>query len=352
MPGSKRIMSTQHLLCDPRQRFASIWLAIGLRADEVGDEQHAHRGARRTTTYQLPQLGQKSQCERRHSDPTLASPVVSYLAWSACGTPYGTNAQRSHLISPPSKWLLLNSLASTSRLRSFGWKIWPNRSALDSAPTQLASHFIRATNQLLFETLQFRGNEDSYYDPRNSCLNSVLMRRLGIPISLAVVYIEIARRLSRPVYGVGLPGHFIVAYEDAEARYWVDPFNRGRVLSFAECCALSKETAGVDLRTNPAVLAPVNKQQILVRMLSNLKAIYLRGQAFEKARQVLDLLIEAMPEYAEEYRHRGLIHLRQLNHRAAQADLETYLRLEPDAPEREQVEKQLLLIERWKAGLN
>lgn len=212
--------------------------------------------------------------------------------------------------------------------------------------------FIKTTNQLLFDTLQFRGNEEHYYDPRNSCLNSVLMRRLGIPISLAVLYIEIARRLSRPVYGVGLPGHFIVAYEDAEARYWVDPFNRGRVLSFADCCALSKEAAGVDLRTNPAVLAPVNKQQILVRMLSNLKAIYLRGQAFEKARQVLDLLIEAMPEYAEEYRHRGLIHLRQLNHRAAKADLETYLRLEPDTPEREQVEKQLLLIERWKAGLN
>ncbi len=224
-----------------------------------------------------------------------------------------------------------------------GSQLTPNASGLD---------FISAANQLLFDTLQFRGNEENYYDPRNSCLNSVLTRRLGIPISLAVVYIEIARRLSRPVYGVGLPGHFIVAYEDREARYWVDPFNGGRILSFADCCALAKETAGVDLRTNPAVLAPVNKQQILVRMLSNLKAIYVRGQAFDKARQVLDLLIEAMPEYAEEYRHRGLIHLRQLNHRAAKADFEAYLRLEPDSPEREQVEKQLLLIKRWKAGLN
>jgi regulator of sirC expression with transglutaminase-like and TPR domain len=87
-------------------------------------------------------------------------------------------------------------------------------------------------------------------------------------------------------------------------------------------------------------------------MLSNLKVIYVRGEAFDKARQVLDLLIDAMPDYAEEYRHRGLIHLRQMNHRAAKADLETYLRLEPQAPEREQVEQQLLLIERWKAGLN
>jgi regulator of sirC expression with transglutaminase-like and TPR domain len=212
--------------------------------------------------------------------------------------------------------------------------------------------FIRATNEVLFDVLQFRGNEDEYYDPRNCCLNSVLMRRLGIPISLSVIYMEVARRLERSVYGVGLPGHFIVAYEDANGRYWIDPFHGGRVLTFNDCCALAKQTAGVDLRSNPAVLAPVNNRQILVRLLSNLKAIYLRGEAFDKARQVLDLLIEATPEYAEEYRHRGIVHMRQLNHRAAKEDLETYLRLEPDAPEREQVQKQLLLIERWRAGMN
>jgi regulator of sirC expression with transglutaminase-like and TPR domain len=212
--------------------------------------------------------------------------------------------------------------------------------------------FIRATNELLFDVLQFRGNEKDYYDPRNSCLNSVLMRRLGIPISLSVIYIEVARRLGRPVYGVGLPGHFIVAYEDGDSRYWVDPFHGGRILSFSDCVALAKQIAGVDIRSNPAVLAPVSKRQILVRMLSNLKAIYIRGEAFDKARQVLDLLIEGMPEYAEEYRHRGLVHLRQLNHRAAKQDFETYLRLEPNTPERDAIEKQLRLIERWKAGMN
>lgn len=224
------------------------------------------------------------------------------------------------------------------------------RTTLSAAASGL--EFVRHTNELLFQTLQFHGNDEDFYDPRNSCLNAVLSRRTGIPITLSLVYIEIARRLNRPVYGVGLPGHFIVAYEDAENRYWIDPFNAGRILSFADCAALAKQTAGVNLRANPAVLSPVNKRQILVRMLSNLKAIYLRGQSFEKARQVLDLLIEAMPDYAEEYRHRGLIHLRLMNHRAAKTDLETYLRLEPSSPEREKVQKQLLLIERWKAGLN
>ena len=232
---------------------------------------------------------------------------------------------------------------------------------LDSLAEQVASQltpdasgldFVKATNELLFDVLQFLGNEEEYYDPRNSCLNSVLMRRLGIPITLSVVYIEVARRLHRTVYGVGLPGHFIVAYEDSEARYWIDPFHHGRILTFAECCALAKEAANVDIRHNPAVFAAVNNRQILVRMLSNLKAIYLRGEAFDKARQVLDLLIEAMPDYPEEYRHRGIVHLKQLNHRAAKQDFETYLRLQSNSPEREAVEKQLLLIERYKAGMN
>jgi regulator of sirC expression with transglutaminase-like and TPR domain len=212
--------------------------------------------------------------------------------------------------------------------------------------------FVRATNELLFDVMQFRGNAEEYYDPRNSCLNSVLMRRLGIPISLSLVYMEVARRLGRMVYGVGLPGHFIVAYEDKASRYWLDPFHGGQILSFADLCELAKEAAGMDLRVNPAVLAPVTKRQMLVRMLSNLKSIYMKGEAFDKARQVLDLLIEAMPEYAEEYRHRGWVHLRQMNHKAAKSDLETYLRLQPDSPEREKVEKQLVMIERWKAGLN
>jgi regulator of sirC expression with transglutaminase-like and TPR domain len=211
---------------------------------------------------------------------------------------------------------------------------------------------IRKLNEMLFEVWHFRGNEGDYYDPRNSCINSVLSRRLGIPITLSVVYMEVARRLNMPVFGVGLPGHFIVVYEDATSRYWVDPFHQGRILSFADCCDLALQTAGVDVRLNPSVLAPVSIRQILTRMLTNLKTIYVRGQALDKARQVLDLLILANPDDQEEYRLRGLIHLQQLNHRAAKSDLEMYLRLTPASSDRRQVEQQLLLIERWKAGLN
>jgi regulator of sirC expression with transglutaminase-like and TPR domain len=237
--------------------------------------------------------------------------------------------------------------ASLFRLDSFADQIRPK---INSQTDGL--DFIQQMNELLFEFLQFRGNEGDYYDPRNSCLNAVLSRRLGIPISLSVVYIEIARRLGRPVFGVGLPGHFIVMYQDAKSRYFVDPFHQGRILSFEDCCSLAEETTGIDVRENRALLAPVSPRHILMRMLANLKSIYLRGQNLDRARQVLDLLMLAHPEEPEDYRLRGLIHLQQLNHRAAKSDLETYVRLTPPGSDRVQVEQQLLLIERWKAGLN
>lgn len=232
---------------------------------------------------------------------------------------------------------------------------------LDSFAEQIQSHlrphtsgpeFIRALNLYLFGHFQFRGNDGEYYDPRNSCLNSVISRRMGIPISLSVVYIEIARRLSRSVTGVGLPGHFIVSYHDGDTRHFIDPFYNGRLLSLTDCRKLALDTAGVDIGPGPDVLEPVTNRQILIRMLTNLKAIYIRGRALDKARQVLDLLIHAEPENADEYRTRGLIHVQQLKHRAAKADLETYLHLAPASPDRHQVEQQIVLIERWKAGLN
>jgi regulator of sirC expression with transglutaminase-like and TPR domain len=237
--------------------------------------------------------------------------------------------------------------ASLFRLNHFAEQIHSHLRPGASGP-----EFIRAFNVHLFEHLQFRGNDGEYYDPRNSCLNSVISRRMGIPISLSVLYIEVARRLSHLVTGVGLPGHFIVSYHDGDTRYFIDPFHSGRVLSLDDCRNLARETAGVDIRHDPAALQPVTPRQILMRMLNNLKAIYIRGRALDKARQVLDLLIHAEPESAEEYRVRGLIHVQQLQHRPAKTDLETYLRLTPSAADRHQVEQQLILIERWKAGLN
>jgi regulator of sirC expression with transglutaminase-like and TPR domain len=128
----------------------------------------------------------------------------------------------------------------------------PYLSALDATAHGVAAvqgrrqdgpSFIAAANLCLFEQLAFRGNEAEYYDPRNSCLNEVLDLKLGIPITLAVVYIEVARRLRRPVFSVGLPGHFIVQYDDDSYSTFIDPFHQGRLLNLDDCAALARDIA-------------------------------------------------------------------------------------------------------------
>jgi len=214
------------------------------------------------------------------------------------------------------------------------------------------SDYVEAANQYLFGELGFTGNAGNYYDPRNSCLNEVLTARTGIPIALAVVYLEIARRLARPVYGIGLPGHFLVQYRDAEFAAYIDVFHEGRLLTAAECFELARQSAGMPLSDDPRMLAPVGKRQIAIRMLRNLRNVYFNRRAYTKALQALDLLIAAEPEAAAEYRQRGVIHLQRRNRVAARNDLEAYLRLATDASDRGQVEESLRSLRSYQAGLN
>jgi regulator of sirC expression with transglutaminase-like and TPR domain len=212
--------------------------------------------------------------------------------------------------------------------------------------------FVRIANQYLFEELGFRGNDSEYYDPRNSCLDEVLARRMGIPITLAVVYIEVARRLGRPVFGIGLPGHFLVQYDDGEYSAFIDPFHAGKLLTGEDCRTLAREITGVDIAMEPAALGPVSNRYILVRMLNNLRSAYFKAKQYAKAAAVMDLLVEAFPENADYYKARGVarLHLREL--RAAKGDLERYLQYSPEAEDRAEVTKQLEAIHRWLGRLN
>jgi regulator of sirC expression with transglutaminase-like and TPR domain len=212
--------------------------------------------------------------------------------------------------------------------------------------------FVMAANQYLFQELGFAGNASNYYDPRNSCLNEVLSARVGIPITLSVVYLEICRRLARPVRGIGLPGHFLVQYDDGQFAVYIDPFHGGALLTAEECFRLARTATGADVPPDPAFLAPVSKQQILLRMIRNLRAIYFSRRAYGKALQVLDLLLAACPESAGEYKQRSLVHQQLRNFRAARADLERYLELAPDSEDRADMEKQLRAIRQYLAGLN
>ncbi|MDP8982553.1 MAG: transglutaminase-like domain-containing protein [Acidobacteriota bacterium] len=155
--------------------------------------------------------------------------------------------------------------------------------------------FVCAANAVLFDEMRFSGNAAEYYDPRNSCLNAVLDRRSGIPITLGVVYMEVARRLGRPVHGIGLPGHFIAQYDDGRYSVWLDPFRGGRLLEREQCQQLAKDSAGVDISGDPDALRPATRQMILVRMANNLRAAYFRAGRFDKVVETTDLLMRLTP---------------------------------------------------------
>ena len=212
--------------------------------------------------------------------------------------------------------------------------------------------YVREANRYLFEDLGFRGNINDYYDPRNSCLNEVLTARTGIPITLSLVYMEIARRLKRPVQGIGLPGHFIVRYEDGLYSVFLDPFHGGRRLERDECIALAREASHVEIEPSPKWLAPVGKRDILLRMLRNLGSAYTARGLTAKAIDVLSLLIRANPSSSEEYRQRGVLEVHAGRLAAAKQDLARYLELAPTPEERERARLDVQRIQHWLASMN
>lgn len=232
---------------------------------------------------------------------------------------------------------------------------------LDSYAVELAGRlseattgaaFVTATNGYLFDELGFAGNAQDYFDPHNSCLNDVLTRRVGIPITLSIVYIEIARRLAKPVFGIGMPGHFLIQYDDGEYSTYIDPFHGGRLLSLEDCFVVAKETAGVDLEPDSKHLPRASARQILFRMANNLRRIYFERQWNAKSIELLNLLIAANPDSAEEYRQRGVAHMQAGNMKTAKTDLERYLTLAPEGSGRSAVKQQLWEIQRWLASMN
>src|SRR5436853_5655162 len=127
-------------------------------------------------------------------------------------------------------------------------------------------------NAYLFDELHFKGNREEYYDPRNSFLNEVLDRRVGIPITLAVLYVAVGERAGLPVRGVGMPGHFLVKYSPSNGEIFIDAFN-GRTLSRDECAKMLGEMYGEGFEMRPSMLQPSTKRQILARVLNNLKSL-------------------------------------------------------------------------------
>ena len=199
-----------------------------------------------------------------------------------------------------------------------------------------APSMLRAMRAALFDEARFRGNAEDYYDPRNSFLNEVLERRVGIPITLSVVYLEVAARVGFAVQGVGVPGHFLVKHVAGDRAVFVDPFNGGELLSADDVAARHRARAGGrDL--DPRLLDGVSSRQIVARMLHNLKRIYAEKGDDARTLWVVDRLLLLAPDDPVERRDHGLVAARLGGASAAIADLEAYLAASPGAADADQV---------------
>jgi regulator of sirC expression with transglutaminase-like and TPR domain len=222
---------------------------------------------------------------------------------------------------------------------------------------------IKGLNAYLFNDERFVGNHDRYEAPRNSCLNEVLDRRTGIPITLSVVYLEVGRRAGLRVDGVNFPGHFLVCCpEDTghrRSRLIIDPFHGGALLSEHDCRVLLQAHVGSEVAFSKSLLAPATRQQIIVRMLLNLKHVYVHMRSFPQARDVTELLLAVTPSAISELRDRGLLayHLNDLT--GALRDLQTYLKIasmseieEEAREEHQQIWEHVKTLRRRVASLN
>jgi len=211
---------------------------------------------------------------------------------------------------------------------------------------------MQAINHHLFEELGYAGDHDQYYDPRNSYLNEVFERRRGNPISLAMVQIEVARRLGVPLDGVSFPGHFLVRLPVDDGVLVMDPFNRGRPLDVDELRQRARPHLGGDAPDDEAlsqILHPASYRAILMRVLRNLHGVYSDSEDWERATRSADRLLKLSPNDPDALRGRGLGYLRMGHNSGARTDLARYLQLNPDA--RDAMKVRARLVELGGAGL-
>lgn len=209
------------------------------------------------------------------------------------------------------------------------------------SPLSSSHQQVKELARFLFVTCGFTGNEQNYYDVRNSFLNDVLDRRLGIPITLSVVFLEVARRLNLACQGVGMPGHFLVRHLSEEGMLLLDPFHNGRTLKKKDCQELLETIYGSNAALKPEYFRPVTKRQLLVRMLSNLKNNYLKQEDWLQVLRVIEMILSVNPASWSEVRDRGLICVHLKRWSAAINDLTQYCLLYPKDDNLELLKEQI-----------
>jgi regulator of sirC expression with transglutaminase-like and TPR domain len=222
---------------------------------------------------------------------------------------------------------------------------------------------VQALNAYLFDELGFAGNRKQYEDPRNSCLNEVLERRTGIPITMSVVYMEVARRAGLRIDGVNFPGHFLVRCCEGKPRTGagliIDPFHGGALLTEHDCRLLLQRHVGDEVAFSKSLLASATRPQVISRMLLNLKRLYVHMRSFPQAREVTEMLLALTPSSLSELRDRGLLAYHLNDFTSALRDLQAYLKLssmseldDDTREEQEQIWEHVKTLRRRVASLN
>lgn len=214
---------------------------------------------------------------------------------------------------------------------------------------------LTAINHFLYKELGFSGNASHYEDPRNSYLNQVFDRRLGIPISLAVVHIAVMHRIGLPLEGISFPGHFLVRLPVDDGILVLDPFNQGRPVGIEEL----RERVTPHLDGQPPsdsqliqILAPATSRAILMRMLRNLQTIYQHQGDFERVARSADRILKLSPDLPEALRDRGLAYAEIGYRKGAGADFARYLHLYPAAEDADAIRDRLIEHSAVSARLN
>jgi regulator of sirC expression with transglutaminase-like and TPR domain len=253
---------------------------------------------------------------------------------------------RAALVIARSEYPALDIGAHVGRLDALADRALPVRQAADPLGR------LHRLREYLFEEQGFAGNVEDYYDPRNSYLNDVLDRRLGIPITLALVLIEVGSRLGLQMEGIGLPGHFVTGARVEGESVLLDPFNGGTILTGEACGDLVARAVGRPVELTAEQFVPVTKRQFLIRILNNLKGAYWRREAWRQVVGVIDRLLVLTPEAGGEWRDRGVAWTSLGDLSRGLADWERYLTQFPNAGDHEKVRAHFRRAQQKLAQLN
>lgn len=227
---------------------------------------------------------------------------------------------------------------------------WADRLRQNLDASSSAGDILSCLNHILFDEEGFQGNIDHYYDPQNSFLNRVLERKLGIPITLSLVYSEVGRRAGFPVHGIALPGHYITGLFHVSGILFIDPFNRGEILTESECHKMIEVRYGLRAAMDKTWKSPAGKKMTLKQMLRNLKAIYRQSGRDLQSFEMIQWILAVDPDAPEELKERGFLYEAMGNHAYALQDLLRYLEVSPASAERDMILEKISMLrksQRW-----